>query len=252
MKLSLLLLPALALVGVGSLALASTDPLALANDASPQLDKRMKADSVRVEADVRAQVKDAGHHDSKHHGDGQDVRVDVEVQVEVEVDRHGDDIIDGCPRRYHRDRHHRCVPNDGEGGCMRGYHRNRKGICVRIDVEVDVDVEVGPRRGRCPRHWRPNGHGNDGWAFDEHGRGPPSWSPPGWAYFGRSHGWAPYRGWVPPRRWRPVEVFVRIWIRVTWWVPPREWCNYWSSRWSRGWSVPAHWGWHPATWSSSA
>lgn len=64
---------------------------------------------------------------------------------------------------------------------------------------------------------RLTGHGNDGWAFDEHGRGPPSWSPPGWAYFGRSHGWAPYRGWVPPRRWRPVEVFVRIWIRVTWW-----------------------------------
>lgn len=106
MKLSLLLLPALALVGVGSLALASpdVDPLALAYDASPQLDKRMKADSVRVEADVRAQVKDAGHRDSMHHGDGQDVSVDVEVEVEVEVDRHGDDIIDGCPRRYHRNR----------------------------------------------------------------------------------------------------------------------------------------------------
>ncbi|GAA5914150.1 hypothetical protein JCM8208_003919 [Rhodotorula glutinis] len=256
MKLSSFL-PALALVGFGALALAAPDSLAAASQDSPlELVKRTGNASVRVEADVRVKAHDDGHGgsggrggDKKHRGGKhgkEDVRVEVDIEFDVEIDRHGDDIRDGCPRRYHRNRHDRCVPNQGSGGCMRGYRRNRKGICIRIDIEVDVEVEVGPRHGKCPRHWRPNGHGIDGWAFDEHGRGPPSSCPPGWAYFGRKHGWAPYRGWVPPRHWRPIEIFIRIWIRITWWVPPREWCSYWSSRWVDGWSVPAHWSWHPA------
>ncbi|GAA5854034.1 hypothetical protein JCM9279_003772 [Rhodotorula babjevae] len=226
MKLSHFLFPALALVGLGALAIASPDPLPdIAIDSSPELAKRSNNASVRVEADVRVNAQGgeqhkAGRPGNKKHGGGkhdkQGVRVEVDIEVDVEIDRHGDDIRDGCPRRYHRNRHDRCVPNQGSGGCMRGYRRNSKGICVRIDIEVDVKVELGSRHGKCPRHWRPNGHGKDGWSFDEHGRGPPSWCPPGWAYFGRKHGWAPYHGWVPPRHWRPIEVFIRIWIRITW------------------------------------
>ncbi|GAA6001805.1 uncharacterized protein JCM10292_005917 [Rhodotorula paludigena] len=256
------LVSACALLGAGSLslALASPDPgIALDSGRTAELDKR----SPEPFADLEERGGHGDHPRKGKHRGGKDRHKDVDIDIEIDIgiDRFGDDTRDGCPRRYHRYRG-RCYPNKGHGGCWRGYRRDRRGICrrVRVDIDIDIDINVDGhgrkggrwlgniKPGRCPHDWQPNGaprSGNDGWSFDSYGHGPPSWAPAGWAYFGRSYGWAPVRGWMPKGGWRPSDVFIRIWIRITWWVPPREWCHYWFGRWPGSWKVPSHWNWHP-------
>ncbi|GAA6025114.1 hypothetical protein JCM10207_000635 [Rhodosporidiobolus poonsookiae] len=167
--------------------------------------------------------------------------------------RHGDGDEDwdgpgdGCPRRFHRNRFGRCVPNRGGGGCWRGYRRNRWGFCVpdRGDYDDD-DWRGGPRGGHCPRDFSPSGRGDDGFSLDFDGNGPPDWVPDGWAYFGREIGWAPYSGWIPSPTWRPPVVFLKIVVRVTWWTPSSGWISYWTTRWQ--WfdiEIPDRWNFSP-------
>ncbi|GAA5836879.1 hypothetical protein JCM11251_005812 [Rhodosporidiobolus azoricus] len=180
-----------------------------------------------------------GHHDD-HDGDDD-----------------GDWKKDVCPRRFHRNRHGKCVRNHGYGGCHYGYRRNRYGFCIRDHRDYDGDNDYDrawrhkswtPRKGWCPRDYKPSGSGHDGYPFDYHGNGPPSWVPDGWAYFGSQIGWAPYKGWAPSRSWKPPVIFLKIVIKVVWWSPSREWCDYYSNRWHKQYSsyqIPSHWHWKP-------
>ncbi|GAA5898814.1 hypothetical protein JCM6882_004005 [Rhodosporidiobolus microsporus] len=164
---------------------------------------------------------------------------------------------DWCPRRFYRSRYGKCVRNHGYGGCRWGYRRNKWGFCIRDHRDYDSDDDYDhdwrddswkPRTGWCPRGYKYDGSGHDGYPFDHNGHGPPSWVPSGWLYYGESIGWAPYKGWVSPPSWKPPVMFLKVVIKISWWTPSRDWCDYHSRPGKWNWwdyKIPSHWRFEP-------
>ncbi|CEQ39282.1 SPOSA6832_00795, partial [Sporobolomyces salmonicolor] len=75
----------------------------------------------------------------------------------------------------------------------------------------------------CPRSFKCNGSGTDGYQLDMYGNGPPSWVPSsGWAYFGIAIGWAPTASFECSASFTLPSAFLEVADQVTWWckAPP--------------------------------
>ncbi|KAM0787991.1 hypothetical protein ACM66B_006192 [Microbotryomycetes sp. NB124-2] len=80
------------------------------------------------------------------------------------------------------------------------------------------------KAGRCPRDFRADGSGRDGFELDIHGRPCPTYLPSGWLYFGVDLGWAPPHGWRPHKHWHPSKFELDVCSKIAiWFVPPSYW-----------------------------
>ncbi|KAK4052071.1 hypothetical protein OIV83_002365 [Microbotryomycetes sp. JL201] len=104
------------------------------------------------------------------------------------------------------------------------------------------------KAGWCPRDFRADGSGRDGFELDIHGRGCPSHLPSGWLYFGIDLGWAPPHGWKPHVHWRPSKYELDVCSNIAiWFVPP----SYWVPSVDMDIKFPSIWfdlGWHHPHW----
>ncbi|GAA5863311.1 hypothetical protein JCM1840_007478 [Sporobolomyces johnsonii] len=80
------------------------------------------------------------------------------------------------------------------------------------------------KKAACPRSFKCNGSGTDGYQLDIYGNGPPSWVPSsGWAYFGVAIGWAPTASFDCSASFKLPSIFLDVCDQVTWWSPSAAW-----------------------------
>ncbi|GAA5923288.1 hypothetical protein JCM1841_005699 [Sporobolomyces salmonicolor] len=99
----------------------------------------------------------------------------------------------------------------------------------------------------CPRSFKCDGSGTDGYQRDIYGNGPPSWVPnSGWAYFGVAIGWAPTASFDCSASFKLPSIFLDVCDQVTWWSPSAPWRNAHLSV-DLGIDIPSFWNFPQAS-----
>ncbi|GAA5964189.1 hypothetical protein JCM21900_001500 [Sporobolomyces salmonicolor] len=99
----------------------------------------------------------------------------------------------------------------------------------------------------CPRSFKCDGSGTDGYQRDIYGNGPPSWVPSsGWAYFGVAIGWAPTASFDCSASFKLPSIFLDVCDQVTWWSPSAAWRNAHLSV-DLGIDIPSFWNFPQAS-----
>ncbi|GAA5886787.1 hypothetical protein JCM5296_006402 [Sporobolomyces johnsonii] len=97
------------------------------------------------------------------------------------------------------------------------------------------------KKAACPRSFKCNGSGTDGYQLDIYGNGPPSWVPSsGWAYFGVAIGWAPTASFDCSASFKLPSIFLDVCDQVTWWSPSAAWKSAHLSV-DLGFDIPSFW-----------